>query len=140
MPFREKIAWISATTTLVIWGAYFGFMIATHAALPGPVYLAGFVAAVIAQAILTAAAAIIVAVEDPKEAGAAADERDKLISRRAYAIAYPVLLSLVVLVAASMHLGVSARGMAYEIMAAIAIAEIVHYGTQIVGYRRGWHG
>ena len=136
MPFKEKIAWISVITTIVVWGAYFGVLLADRS-LPGPVQLVGFVGAVIVQTILVTAAAIVTAVLSPKDASAASDERDKAVSRRAYALAYPVLLSLSVCVAASMHFGADAKAMALEIMAAIVIAEIVHYGAQIVGYRRG---
>lgn len=136
MPFKEKIAWISVITTIVVWGAYFGFLFGDRS-LPSPVQLVGFVGAVVVQTILVTAAAIVTAVLSPKDASAASDERDRAVSRRAYALAYPVLLSLIVCVAASMHFGVDAKGMALGIMGAIVVAEIVHYGAQIVGYRRG---
>jgi len=137
MPFREKIAWISVTTTILVWGAYFGFLLTAGRQMPVPAQFLGFVGAVIVQTILVVGASIVTAVLAPKDASAASDERDKAVSSRAYALAYPVLLSLVVCVAASVHLGVGAKDMTYEIMAAIVIAEIVHYGAQIVGYRRG---
>jgi hypothetical protein len=137
MPFKEKIAWISLVTTILVWGGYFGVMLATGGRMAGPVYMVGFAGAVIVQTILMIIASIVTAVLAPKDAGAGSDERDKEISRRAYAVAYPVLLSLIVCVAACLHLGFTARDMAYGIMAAIVIAEIVHYATQIVGYRRG---
>ncbi len=140
MPFREKIAWISVVSTIVIWGGFFGFMALTRGRYHGSIYMVGFVGAIILQTILVTAAAIVTAVLSPKEAGASRDERDRTISRRSYAIAYPVLLALVVCVAATLHFGATARDMAYEIMGAIVLAEIVHYGAQIVGYRRGWHG
>ena len=137
MSFREKIAWISVVSTILVWGGFFGFMAATGGTAHGMVYVTGFVGAVVAQAIIVAAAAIVTALLSPKEASAARDERDRNISRRAYAYAYPVLLSLVLCVAAGMHFGLRAHGMAYGIMGAIVIAEIVHYGAQIVGYRMG---
>ena len=137
MPFREKIAWISIVTTSVIWGGFFGFMTFTQGQYHGAVYAVGFFAALILQAILVAVAAIVTAILSPKEASASRDERDKAISHRAYAIAYPVLLSLVLCVAAGMHLGIGAIGMAYGIMGAIILAEIVHYAAQIAGYRMG---
>ena len=140
MSFKEKIAWISVVTTVLVWGAYFGFMAATGGRYPGPVYFVAFFAAMIVQAILATIASIVSAALAPGEASAGSDERDKAISRRAYAAAYPVLLVLIVCVAASVHFGVRAVGMAYGIMGAIVIAEIVHYGVQIAGYRRGWHG
>ena len=137
MPFKEKIAWVSVVTTVLVWGGFFGTMAATGGHLPGKVYMVGFFGAAVVQAVLAAVAAIVIAVMAPKDASAASDERDKTIARRSYAIAYPVLLTLIVCVAAGLHLGFNARDMAYGIMGAIVIAEIVHYGAQIVGYRMG---
>jgi hypothetical protein len=115
-------------------------MAATAGRYPGPVYFVGFVGAMIVQAILATIAAVVTAVLAPSDASAGSDERDKAIARRSYAIAYPVLLVLVVCVAASIHFGARPVNMAYGIMGAIVIAEIVHYGAQIFSYRRGWHG
>ena len=140
MSFKEKIAWISVVTTAIVWGAYFTFAISAVAAggVPHPVvYMVAFTAALILQTILATIAAIVVAVLAPKEANAASDERDKEIARRAYTIAYPTLLSLIVCVAATVYLGAKPWDLVNGMMAAIVIAEIVHYGAQIVGYRRG---
>ena len=137
VPFKEKIAWIALTSTVVIWGCYFGFMGFTRSQLPGRVYFLGFFGAVVVQAFVVVGAAIVTALLAPKDASAARDERDRAIGRRAAAFAYPVLITLVLCVAAGLHMGLSARGMAYGIMGAIVLAEIVHYGAQIVGYRAG---
>lgn len=138
MPFKEKIAWISVVTTVLVWGGYFGFGLATGWQLHGMVYVMGFVGAVIVQTILVVVASIVTAAFAPRDASAGSDERDRDIARRSYAFAYPVLLTLVLCVAASMHFGVSKIGMAYGIMGAIVVAEIVHYAAQIAGYRRGY--
>jgi hypothetical protein len=138
MPFKEKIAWISVTTTILVWGAFFGFALSTRWHLPGPVYFAAFGGAMVVQAILATVASIAAAVLAPKDASAGGDERDRRIAHRSYAFAYPVLLVLIVCAAGSVHLGVHAIGIAYEIMGAIVLAEIVHYGAQIAGYRRGY--
>jgi len=137
MSFREKIAWLSVATTVIVWGTYLAFLLTAAQPLPPPAQFGGFFAAVVVQTILVIAGSIITAILSPGDAGAPSDERDKAVSRAAYALAYPVLLSLIVCIAASLYLGVDAQGMTYEIMAAIVIAEIVHYGAQIVGYRRG---
>ncbi len=140
MSFKEKVAWISVVTTILVWGTYFVFAVraAATGGVPHPViYMAGFTAALIIQTILMMIATTITAVLAPREASAASDERDKEISRHAYAIAYPVLLSLIVCVAASVHFGATRWGLVNGMMAAIVVAEIVHYGAQIVGYRRG---
>ena len=141
MPFKEKIAWIAVVTTVIVWGAYFAAVLraAATGGVPHPaVYVVAFSGAVAVQAVLMIVATTITAVMAPKEAGAAADERDKTVARRAYAIAYPVLLGLIVCVAASVHLGARPWHLVNGMMAAIVVAEIVHYGAQIVGYRRGW--
>jgi hypothetical protein len=138
MPFKEKIAWISVVTTILVWGGYFGFMLATGGKLHGAVYFMGFIAAVVVQTVLMIVAATVTAVLAPADAGAASDERDRDIARRAYALAYPVLISLVICVAGSVHLGFDKIDMAYAIMGSIVIAEIVHYAAQIAGYRRGY--
>ncbi|MGN6820743.1 MAG: hypothetical protein ACTHJR_18965 [Sphingomonas sp.] len=137
MSFREKIAWLSVTTTVIVWGTYFGFLLTSARHLPPPGQFGGFFAAVVVQTILVIAGSVVTAILSPSDAGAPRDERDRAVSHGAYALAYPVLLSLIVCIAASLYLGVDAQGMTYEIMAAIVIAEIVHYGAQIVGYRRG---
>ena len=137
MSFKEKIAWISVVTTILVWGAYFWFVVAS-ARWPGPVYTVGFTGAVVVQTILMIVASVATAVMAPKEASAASDERDKAIGRRAYAIAYPVLLGLIVCVAASVHLGARPWDLVNGMMGAIVIAEIVHYAAQIAGYRRGY--
>lgn len=136
MPFKEKIAWISLVSTVVSWGGYFGFMAVTRGQLPGRTYFFGFFGAVMVQVIVVVGAAIVTALLAPKDA-AASDERDQAIARRGAAFAYPVLITLVFLVAASMHLGLSARDMTYGIIGAIILAEIAHYGAKIAGYRAG---
>lgn len=140
MPFKEKIAWISVVTTVIVWGAYFTFAFGTMmtGGTPHPaVYMAGFTAALVVQAVLAATGAVIVAILAPKDAGAAADERDKDVARRSYALAYPVLISLIVCVTVTVYFGATPWDLVNGMMAAIVIAEIVHYGAQIAGYRRG---
>ena len=137
MSFREKTAWISVVTTIVIWGGFFGFMAATQGHYHGGLYAVVFFGALVLQAVLITGAAIVSAILSPKEASAARDERDRDISRRAHAIAYPVLIALVLCAVGGLHLGLGAVGMAYAVMGAIIIAEIVHYTAQIVGYRMG---
>ena len=56
MPFKEKIAWISVVTTILVWGGFFGFMLTTGGKLHGAVYFTGFIAAVIVQTILATGA------------------------------------------------------------------------------------
>lgn len=142
MPFREKIAWISVATTALVWGIFFGALLLRPWAGSPPThgFFGTFILAVIVQAALMIAASIVTAVAAPSEASAARDERDRAVARRSTALAYPVLVTGVLFAAATLHLGNGAVGMAYAIMGAIVVAELVHYGAQIAGYRSGWHG
>jgi hypothetical protein len=142
MPFKEKIAWISVVTTILVWGTYFAFVVIgmAHRQALGRENLIGFFAATVIQIGLVVVASIVTAVTAPQDASAGSDERDKAIARGSSATAYPVLLVGVVVVAASIHFGASKIDMTYGIMAAIVIAEIVHYAAQIVAYRSGRHG
>ena len=90
-----------------MWGGYFGFVAVTGGArCPGRSIWSAFVGAVIVQTILVVVASIVTAVMAPKDASAGSDERDREICARApIRIAYPVLLTLIVCVAASMHFG-----------------------------------
>jgi hypothetical protein len=142
MPFKEKIAWISVVTTILVWGTYFTVVLigVLHGQPIGREHMIGFLGATIIQVGLVVVASIVTAVTAPKDASAGSDERDKAIARGSSATAYPVLLVGVVVVAASIHFGANKIDMTSGIMAAIVIAEIVHYAAQIVGYRSGQHG
>ena len=94
MPFKEKIAWISVVTTILVWGTYFAFVVIgmAHGQSLGRENLIGFFAATVIQIGLVVVASIVTAVTAPQDASAGSDERDKAIARGSSATAYPVLL------------------------------------------------
>jgi uncharacterized membrane protein len=152
MAFREKTAWISVATTILIWGYY-----CTQAMPPllaGTADAGDFVGlligctilSVIFQVVLT----VIIAVMAPRDAEARADERERLFELRAGRIAYlifsplaaTVAISSPFVIAASPHLfptdplGSAVLLMANGILFSLFFAELVRAGVQIAQYRR----
>lgn len=101
MSFREKTAWISLVTTLLIWGQYFARV--TERVWAGEsdagtfigLFVGTTITAVVVQVVLT----IVIAVIQPAEANAAADERERLIELKSSHAAYALLSVLVVTLA-----------------------------------------
>ena len=152
MPYREKTAWISVATTLLIWGYY-----STQALPPllaGTADAGDFVGlligctilSVIFQIVLTVAAALMA----PREAEVPADERERLFelkaARIAYLIATPLAATVAIaspfVIAASPHLfpsdplGSAVLLMANGILFSLFIAELGRASVQIFHYRR----
>ncbi len=139
MSFREKSAWITLITLIVLTLFYL-----TH--LP-PAWLleppGGFMFHVLtigvaAFVVIEIVAHVIVAIRAPRDAQAPRDERERLIALKATSIAayvYAVLslgsgFTLV-------HLGASAIGVCFGVFLSFIVAEIVNYAARIVYYRRG---
>eukprot|EP01035_Chromulina_nebulosa_P003702 gene3702-5052_t len=125
MSFREKIAWVSLVGIVFAGILYFGNL-ATHVA-PHAYFIGLFVAVIIAQAVITALAAIVVAVLAPTEARAPRDERDRAIARLAAGQSYFPLLLGVMAAAVTIHFGVSLFGMLNLLLAVIMLAEALRF-------------
>ena len=152
MPYREKTAWISVVTTLLIWGFYSSQAIPPL--LAGSADAGDFVGlligctilSIVFQIVLTVAAALM----NPGDAEVAADERERLFELKASRIAYLIASTLAAtvavsspfLIAASPHLfpanplGSAVLVMANGILFALFVAELIRAGVQIFHYRR----
>ena len=138
MAFREKIAWAALISTLVIWGAYFTLVVANGGSgHPRVSLIVAFVACVIVQAVVMAGAATLAAILAPGDAHAPADERDRAISRRATSFAYYFVLSAIFALIVLLHMGLDIVQTIFTLFAIIVVAEAIHYGAQVIGYRRG---
>ena len=142
MPFREKTAWISLLTTLGIWGTYFwsiGQGLLERRSLAGlpadtvGLFIGGTVAIVIVQIVL----AIAVAIVSGKQADTPMDERERLIDLKAARAGFYALNGAVFCVSVLWMAGASPLVMANGILLSMVIAEAVHSGGKIIGYRRG---
>lgn len=137
MSFREKIAWISALTTLAIYGWYF------HAALPllttesgstAPLLRIAILGLAVSQIVLIAVAAGIA----PRDAKAPLDERDALIAMKGNRTGLIVMeVGAVLACVGGLHLGADSAMLANGILLTLALAQIAKQATQIIHYRRG---
>ena len=137
MSFREKSAWISFVLLLVVFGSYFGrlaWVLATGRGGRGLFHF--FLALVVALVILEIVLHIVAAKGSPHDARLPKDERERLITMRATQVAFPVLVAGGLASIALIHLYVSAWLIAHAMLGAIAVAELVKFGTEIVLYRR----
>lgn len=136
MSFREKSAWISVLSMLVIYGYYFWSVM--HA---GPkassFHFGGLLETIIALVFVQVVLTVAVAIFSPKEAKAPRDERDKLIELRAMRIAYAGLATGI---AFACFFGAFDPPILFGTNALLFIlvtAEIMRSACQIVQYRRG---
>ncbi|XOV83803.1 MAG: hypothetical protein ACFHXK_01555 [bacterium] len=67
------------------------------------------------------------------------DERDKLIELRSSSVAYYVLIVGMIVVGCVMPFSTGGWDIVHAALFAILIAEIVHNGLIVLGYRIGWH-
>jgi hypothetical protein len=138
MSFREKSAWISLIAHGVVFGGYFLLLSSRwdeQSAQPHSIGL--LAAAVVLFVVLAAALAIIVAILDPKEAAAPADEREQLISLKAERLASYTLSTGVVLLIGLLLLGWGSFLVANLLLAAMVAAELVKVSAQLLAFRRG---
>ena len=152
MPFREKTAWISVATTLLIWGYYCLRAIpalASGSADSGE-FVGLFVGCTILSVIVQIVLIIIVSVAAPGDANTPADERERMFALKSERIAYFFLAAIVATVALASPvvigaspdlfprdpLGSAVLIMGNGILLGLIVAELVRAGAIIVHYRR----
>jgi uncharacterized membrane protein YfcA len=137
MSFREKSAWISFVSILLLFGIYFtavGMAIAGR--LDPSRTFSLFIQLVIAFVILEVALHILVAMRSPGDAKTPKDERERLISLKAERVASYTLSIGVFVGIYTLHLGAGARDVGHAVLLAFAIAQLAKYGTEIALHRR----
>ena len=138
MSFREKSAWISFVSLLVVFGAYFWNVsrILHHAvdSHRGAVISFGLIGAFVVIEIVLH---IAVAMQSPKEAKAPRDEREQLIELKSTRVAFQVLVVGAFAAMGLMHITSSAFVVGQHILMAIVFAELVKFGVQIHYFRSG---
>lgn len=67
------------------------------------------------------------------------DERDRLIELRSSSVAYYVLIVGMILVGCVLPFSTGGWDIVHAALFAILVAEIVHHGLVVLGYRFGWH-
>ncbi len=138
---REKVAWLSLLAMAVAFVPYFIWMTIDPpaAAMPDFGTMRLFAGAVVVQVVILVIGHAWLRWRSPDDARAAADERDRAIEFRSRRAAYYVLISGVVLVGCVMPFTSGGWRLINASIAAIVLAEVVHYSLTVWGYRRGWH-
>jgi hypothetical protein len=136
MSFREKSAWISFLSILLVFGIYFsgiGMAMAGRVEYSDVVRL--FFKLVGLFIVLEIVLHAIVAVRAPREARRE-DERERLIGLKADRVAAYVLSIGALVGIFPIHLGANVRDLAHAVLLAIVIAHLAKYATAIVLHRR----
>ena len=141
MPHREKVAWLSLLALAVTYGPYFVLtaLDPPDGTMPDLDQLTRFGVTTVAQMLILGAGHLLLRLRAPEDARQPADERDRAIERRSRRIAYYVLIAGTVLAGVVMPFFASGWTIVNTALAAIVVAELVHYGSTVRSYRRGGH-
>jgi hypothetical protein len=134
MALREKSAWISFWTTLVVYGAYFAY-IGQAAAAGRPEGFAGPLTTCIFVLVVLQVGLQIVMAAFNREPRGPQDERERLIDLTASTRAFYVLQVAAMGAAVTVYFFDKAL-MANAVILALAVSELARHGGIILGYRR----
>uniref|UniRef100_B0T707 DUF2178 domain-containing protein n=1 Tax=Caulobacter sp. (strain K31) TaxID=366602 RepID=B0T707_CAUSK len=135
MALREKSAWISFWTTLVVYGGYFAYV--AKAALDGrPLGFAGPLTACILVLVVLQVGLQILLAALSREPRTAQDERERRIDLEASTRAFYVLQVAAMGAAITVYFADKTM-MAHAVILALAVSELARHGGVILGYRRG---
>ncbi len=134
MSFREKSAWTMAAVMLVT-GLFYAWLVSNGPAAPviGP--LIPYVLLVI---ILSVAVQIVLAIFSPRDAQAAADEREKLVIWRAGHLSGIILAVGLLMSGAVYVLHPFGNMLFHHMLGAMIVAQVAEYLLQIYFLRRGY--
>lgn len=139
MTFREKKAWITLITLVVVFAVYFPYMVnAYHSGEYGMTYLTHVaVIALAAFVVMEIVLLLIVALRSPMDARTPKDERETLIELKANRVAYNCLMVFVIIsVFFNIHGDGGNWGWGNLFFLAVILAEVINFATQIILYRR----
>lgn len=141
MPFREKKAWVTISTLLVVFIPYFYFMVDVyHRPDPDFFYLGHLALIALAVFIVMEVALVMIArTLSPEDRGIPLDEREQFFAFRAARIAYVSLIVLtIMLIFPLIHTYGGNWGWGMSFLGAIIISEIIRGVALIVQYRRDY--
>ena len=135
MSFREKSAWITLVTVLVVFTAYFGALLTGHVRGFHSLFL--LLVSGIGLVVMQVGLTLIAVMTTPRDGRAPKDEREALIQWRSHTLGYYVLTVFVLALFVPVHFGHTALDMANFALFAVVIATVCVAVGQIVMFRRG---
>ncbi len=138
VPYKEKIAWLSLIAIAVTFGPYFVLvkLNAYPAPLPDLHQLLRFGITAVGQALILGIGHLYLRSKASGEARLPPDERDRAIMHRSMTFAYYALIAGMILVGVVMPFNSGGWTIVNAALFMIILAEVVHYGTVVVSYRR----
>jgi uncharacterized membrane protein len=138
MSFREKSAWISLLTYGGVYGYYFWTLSRVIAAGDATTFAYGgiLVRSMFLLVVIEVALQIALALRAPREAQAAADERERLIALKATRIAFHVVMIGAATTCAAIAISAPAFYTTNGLFLAMVLAEVVRNASQVVYFRR----
>lgn len=137
MSFREKTAWISLVSLLLVFGIYFTAVgLAMAGRLQYSQTFSWFLQLVLAFVVLQVVLRLIVAKRAPLDAKVPADEREKLIGLKADRVAGYILAVGVFVAIFTLHLGAGPGELAHAVLLAFAISQLAKQTAVIALHRR----
>ena len=137
MSFREKSAWISLISILVVSGFFFLHVPWNLTPSPSHQLVRGMLYCIIALVIIEVVAHLVVAMRAPEDAQAPRDERERLIDLKATRVAHYVYVVGSLLALTTLHLGANAIALGFRVLLAFVIGQVVNYAARIVYHRGG---
>jgi hypothetical protein len=138
MSFREKSAWITLISILLVLALYITHV--PNALEPEPglweLQVVGITFATFI--VIDVIAHVVLYLRFWKDGRTPKDERERLIDLKATRLAwYVFVVGTLITIIATPHHGASGFGVMIFVLFAFAIAEIVNYAARIIYYRRG---
>ncbi len=139
MSFREKSAWISLISILLVSGFFSLHVTWTLAPPLEPQLFWGLLWCFLALVVIEVVAHLVVVFRAPQDARAPKDERERLIDLKATRVAHWVYAAgslLAVFVAT--HFGGNVMGLSYLVLLSFVIGQITKNAARIAYHRRGF--
>ena len=137
MSFREKSAWISLISILLVSVVFFLHVPWTLTPSSSPQLVHALLICVVGLVVIEVVAHLVVAIRAPEDAQAPKDERERLIDLKATRAAHWVSAVGALLAISTLHLGANAIAMGYGVLLAFVVGAVVNYAARIVYHRRG---
>jgi hypothetical protein len=138
MSFREKSAWITLTSILIVFVLYYTHVPQLFDPDPGEWQLMVIAVCIAAFVVIEVVAHIVLYLRFPKDARTPKDERERLIDLRATRLAAYAYVAGTFFAILTPHHGASGFAVGVFVILAFVIAEVVNYAARIILYRRGF--
>jgi hypothetical protein len=137
MSFREKSASVTLIAIVLVFLLYYSHGPSLFNPQAGGWQLHLLVLCFAAFIVIDVVAHVVLYLRYPKDAWTPKDEREQFIDLKALRIASWVFVAGTFMAVASTHAGATVGGIAYLLLTAFAVSQVVKQAARIVYYRRG---